>query len=321
MTTIDSKPSIAAIYADLTAAHSEYGAHANANRDGDAPEVQATNARANAALDALADSAPRTQTDIAILARAALDVAADVDVKTDRSDRLSRLLCAIWRGATGEAGDPPISELDREPPMARSTTAALRFGGAPSDHPSSCQRKASMDLRVVAIHEAGHALAVERLGLKIKAVTIVPKGNVGGTVHHNDTLRRLKRTGDDSDRERLKAERVIMLCLAGPEAQKRFDPNSDWEACGESDFHVAAELTWHFLGEGDSATAFMEWMKIRTRELVDQNWSLIEYLAEQLVERKTIDGETAMQLIKHRRMEELGLSHLLPRENIDASAT
>ncbi|WP_395697208.1 hypothetical protein [Methylocella sp.] len=181
-----------------------------------------------------------------------------------------------------------------------------------------------MDIRIVAIHEAGHAVAVERLGLKLKAVTVVPKENIGGTVHHNDTLRRLKRTGDDSDRERLKAERVIMLCLAGPEAQKRFDPNSDWEACGESDFAAAAELSRHFFGEGDSAVAFMEWMKVRTCDLVGQNWSLIEHLADQLIERKTIGGDEAMLLIKRRRAKELGAEKefdaLLAALHVDAKA-
>jgi ATP-dependent Zn protease len=81
-------------------------------------------------------------------------------------------------------------------------------------------------LEATAIHEAGHAVAAWLLRVRVNSATIIPHSGALGHVTHANPLRGVDLEWDDSDRARLRAERYIKVCLAGPLAQKKFNPRS-----------------------------------------------------------------------------------------------
>ena len=80
-----------------------------------------------------------------------------------------------------------------------------------------------------AFHEAGHVAAAWRHGLKVHSVTIMPTQEFRGHICHANPLRGIHLDYDGSSRARFRAEVGIIVCLAGPEAQRRFSPRS-WRA-------------------------------------------------------------------------------------------
>ena len=78
-----------------------------------------------------------------------------------------------------------------------------------------------------AFHEAGHAVVAWRRGLKVHSATIVPTKDYSGMVRRGSLGVRLDIDG--SNRARLRAESAIVVCLAGPAAQRRHNPRS-WRA-------------------------------------------------------------------------------------------
>jgi ATP-dependent Zn protease len=75
-----------------------------------------------------------------------------------------------------------------------------------------------------ALHEAGHAVIARSLGLKVHSATIVPAPGIDGKVEHANPLRGIHLDYDGSDRARRRAEIAIIVCLAGPAAQRRHKP-------------------------------------------------------------------------------------------------
>ena len=63
-------------------------------------------------------------------------------------------------------------------------------------------------LEAVAYHEAGHLIAAWRCRIAIKRATIVPKGSVGGSVHHENVLRGIYLAYDASARANDRADKL-----------------------------------------------------------------------------------------------------------------
>ncbi len=81
-------------------------------------------------------------------------------------------------------------------------------------------------LRATAYHEAGHMVAAWRMHVKIHTATIVPTEDYEGCVHHESPLRGIKLDVDGSDRAEIKANKMVLICLAGPAAQRHYNPRS-----------------------------------------------------------------------------------------------
>ena len=70
-------------------------------------------------------------------------------------------------------------------------------------------------LRATAYHEAGHAAIAWHQGIRVRHVSIVPDAEYLGRVVHSDPLRGIRLDFDNSDRARLRAERLCRVLLAG----------------------------------------------------------------------------------------------------------
>ena len=144
-----------------------------------------------------------------------------------------------------------------------------------------------------AYHEAGHAVVAWRLGFKVRRVTITPGEDHDGFAEHDSPLRGIHLDIDNSDRARLRAEKAIMICLAGTLAQRRFAPRSVRLWQGESDRDLATDLALRINGSGEAATAFLAWLNLRTADLIEAAWDSVEALAGALLEHRTLDARAA----------------------------
>jgi hypothetical protein len=154
-----------------------------------------------------------------------------------------------------------------------------------------------------AYHEAGHLVAAYFLGIPLAkiAVTIVPDesaGNLGSFMH-----RLLFRAGElefgDSDRTKLKAERLAQVCLAGTVVQQRYRPSSvpHWQSTG--DYRQAQELITLISGSQAQAQAYLNLILVRTQEMFNDpyRWRCVDAVAGGLLEKKTLSREEAVTLM------------------------
>ena len=128
---------------------------------------------------------------------------------------------------------------------------------------------------------------LRRRGLKVHSVTIVPTPEFRGHIWHANPLRGIHLDYDGSDRARLRAEVGIIVCLAGPEAQRRFNPRS-WRAHhGAGDHEKAADLVLNLNGPDETANAHLKWLSIVARDEIAVLWPVVEKVAHALVRKRT----------------------------------
>jgi hypothetical protein len=152
---------------------------------------------------------------------------------------------------------------------------------------------------IVAYHEAGHAVAAVKLRLKLDAVTIAASTEAQGKLSFANPLRGIDLRWDSSDRARMKAEKLIVASLAGPFAQKRYKPRSQWRVAG-SGFGIIVERGTDFdklHGNGKVATRYGAYVCAVAEQLVEQNWESIGRLARLLIERKTLTADEIRAVI------------------------
>jgi ATP-dependent Zn protease len=122
-----------------------------------------------------------------------------------------------------------------------------------------------------AYHEAGHAVIAGALGYKVRLVIIDPNG--GGECQCDDP----------PEEER---ERKIMLCFAGPAAQRKHEPGS-WKGWhGNDDYRKAVELVQGLGVSDERLNALIR----ETHGLVERHWARIERFAHVLLERGTLQA-------------------------------
>jgi len=104
----------------------------------------------------------------------------------------------------------------------------------------------------------------------------------------------------NSDRLRRKVENFALVCLAGPEAQRRYDPRSirvAWH--GEQQQALSTLLDFCGVGANERAKAWYRLIKIETRDFVSlaANRKTIEVVARELLSRRTLMGTEIQPLI------------------------
>ncbi len=151
----------------------------------------------------------------------------------------------------------------------------------------------SKSLDVVAHHEAGHAMIAYRLGIPVREVSIRPTESTAGWVWYQQPLAEIIRSGNTSDERRIQMERCAMVCLAGREAQMRFD----FQGLQEDDYRVDLDLVIHALNNFSSCEeevlTYERLLVIRTKWLLDQPmaWEMVTDLAKALLKNETMSGD------------------------------
>ncbi len=172
-------------------------------------------------------------------------------------------------------------------------------------------------LATVAYHEAGHAVACFYLGRRVDRVTIVPRDGSLGHVSGRALPRSVERSGElDTRRERQAAEDAIIATLAGPIAEARFKGRRN-HVGASSDDHQAVNLAFRLWSAPAVATAYLDFLGARAQELIDVLWYLVDSLAAELLERRTLSGVETHRTLR-RAIREHGELSSFPVSDLNA---
>jgi ATP-dependent Zn protease len=149
-----------------------------------------------------------------------------------------------------------------------------------------------------AYHEAGHAVASFCVGARLKKITIIRAGDYSGLCEHAKIIHGKFPECDGSGRMRLAWERRVIVALAGPIAQKLHSPRSFRRYHASSDFPTALLVASHTTGSENEASAWLKWLEIRATDLLEFRWESVKALAEELLQLRTLDGESALRVIQ-----------------------
>jgi len=155
-------------------------------------------------------------------------------------------------------------------------------------------------LRHTAYHEAGHAVASYFLQVPIRDVTIIPDKDSLGVLTH-PPIRFVRHPGvfDDSRRGIDRPERHIIVCFAGPLAQRRFAPGSRWRVGAYHDFNAAGELMVRIQDpDPEGARLYGRLLHGRAQVLVKNHWKDIVAVAEALLKHKRLDADGVNAVIE-----------------------
>jgi hypothetical protein len=163
-----------------------------------------------------------------------------------------------------------------------------------SNHPSP------LSLRATAFHEAGHAVACIYENVPLLTVSIAPTKNSDGRVGHHNILHGCEIEGEDKPHHRLRMERLVLIALAGPAAERRFSPKGYRSYGGKGDLQFAFELVSKFVGTREEHNAYFHLLKIRTRDFLHRPgvWDEITALATALLEETTLTPKRTRSIVR-----------------------
>jgi hypothetical protein len=153
-----------------------------------------------------------------------------------------------------------------------------------------------MSLKAIAYHEAGHAVAMWHGKLKFQTGSIEPREGSSGRVTHQ-ALKGIRLDIDDTPLARIRSENFIIACLAGPTAQRRYNAHSFRHYHAGDDHDLALTHALRLCGNGASTAAYIEWLKIRAKDLVEVRWPSVERVAAGLLENGTLTRKEIVFLI------------------------
>ena len=160
--------------------------------------------------------------------------------------------------------------------------------------------KPTKKLQSVAYHEAGHAVAALRLRLKINSVTIRGTDDYDGLTSHSNPPRGIDLEVDASDRARCRVENAIIVAMAGPVAQRKFNPKGFRRWHAEPDWHQAVDLLIRIAPESERGrNAYWTLLEERTKGLIGVFWVDVQTLAEALLESETLKRPEIRRIIMH----------------------
>jgi hypothetical protein len=157
-------------------------------------------------------------------------------------------------------------------------------------------------LEATAYHEAGHAIARWWLGLRFKEASIIPnsaEGTLGHVLGSGLPKWFNPATQDHQPRMRLQAEKQIVTLFAGQIAEQNFLGRRPNRNTYHHDNHCAVDLASYF-HEGETLEAFLKYLFLRSRDLVDLRWQEIGWVAEELLHGRRLTYKAMVEAI-HRR--------------------
>jgi hypothetical protein len=149
----------------------------------------------------------------------------------------------------------------------------------------------------IAYHEAGHVIAACRSGVKIRRAAILPAQNFHRFVDHESPLRGVRLGIDGSVRAKVKAEKAILILLAGPAAQRRFRVKSWRSHHGRGDFDSARDLALRLYGSGELAVAYLKWMHAQAQALVAMDWRFVRAVARRLLKEDMLQYRDIQEIM------------------------
>ena len=142
----------------------------------------------------------------------------------------------------------------------------------------------------MAYREAGYTVACWSLGFRVKRATIVSHDKPSEFL----TWLRAARFSCNSGLSRrsiLRYHDRIVCALAALQAQRRVDPQNVRSRDPNGDEAIAAELLLRLHGEERERNCAFKYLEARARNLVSNQWPLIEDLAKGLLKYQSLTGK------------------------------
>ncbi len=170
------------------------------------------------------------------------------------------------------------------------------------------QKGPSLRLQSTAYHEAGHHAMKWEFGFSLGKVTIKPdleNNLLGSSAHHHpplkiETIKNLWEIDLPTPSQTDRIEKMIMVFLAGRVAERIFRPKKKGLCGASSDYDKAGKLL-KLLVDYASRQYPVYWnlLFIRTQEFLSNpyTWTIVEGLTQALLERETLTGKEAKQVI------------------------
>ncbi len=151
--------------------------------------------------------------------------------------------------------------------------------------------------RLVAHHEAGHAVVSLNLRQAFQAVTIEPDtpGTLGA-MHQSWSMSKTIDTYSPDGRSRRYIEDRIIIALAGPAAARKFAGRSTFG--GEADHDDAVDLLMRLTGDPEELDAYYKLLEIRAKQRVEREWPSIEALAKVLLHERRVTSRRAKEVYR-----------------------
>jgi hypothetical protein len=146
--------------------------------------------------------------------------------------------------------------------------------------------------RLVAYDEAGHAVAMFVFGWTVREI-IVAAGPVSPGARHMGIVTYTTTSLWQS----------ATVSLAGPFAERRYAPRSNWRKCMHNDVAEASKAIRKIHGRGKVGRDAWREAEMRTEQLLEEHWGKIERLAAALsrdVDVTKMSGEEMRSIIGRR---------------------
>ena len=152
-------------------------------------------------------------------------------------------------------------------------------------------------LQSTAFHEAGHAVISWALEYEVYELTIVPSEDKAGLVKYQNPLLGVPLDRDNSPNAVAQAKKAMMISLAGPIAQRKFDPESWEDHHGAVDFEKVVDFALRLGGGEEDANVFLESLDPEIKDMIDRYWPEIQNLASVLLEKRTMSAKEVENVI------------------------
>jgi hypothetical protein len=157
-------------------------------------------------------------------------------------------------------------------------------------------RRTQANLLATAYHEAGHAVVAFKLGIRLHrdGVTIEDGEGYSGLCATKPRLQG-DISADAPERMKTRAERQVMVFLAGLEAQRKHRVSSVRSYHAHGDYLHAVDYLSPFSESMEEVNAWLRLLMIRTMDIMNSEvwWGAIEGLARMLMEKRTLSGREA----------------------------
>ena len=136
--------------------------------------------------------------------------------------------------------------------------------------------------------------------LRIKSISIGSDELYGGQTTHENPFHGQPAIGETS-RARLLLEKIVMLCLGGPLAQRKYTSDTTGrDYGGVIDIETATGLAIQFFRSKKTADAYINFAHAWVCQKLDEPpiWAAVERLAHALLQQQKILGHRAETIIR-----------------------
>src|SRR5664280_396274 len=151
---------------------------------------------------------------------------------------------------------------------------------------------------------AGHAVAAWRQDLEFTTISIVPDDYTLGRVAMGALPYGFAPDIEITLEDRDLIERKAVVSLAGDAAERHYLEQAGARVDdvlladqAAHDFASAANITSYLCGRGNEHNAYLEYLVVRARVLVEANWHVIEALADAVTEAGSLTWQQAEPIV------------------------